>query len=125
MEHIEGILRFKYIGDGFGDMNYEVVDLLKSVTLSLNQENKPIMNFNFDYPGFHFKKELVIDFDSGCSQYDEIFLYITAVIKCKDPKTFLVLGTLAWYKDDVVENWSIIIRFRGEIPDGIQYTESP
>jgi hypothetical protein len=120
----DGKLLLYYLGEGSGNTNLQEVDIVKPATLERNHESQLVLSFEIDYPGLAFTGPVNFKLDKGDSQYKDLFLFMFHVAKLSDAE-FLIYADLVWNKEDDTENFEVLARFKGVVPEGLKYKVCP
>ena len=120
----EGKLLMYYLGGGSGDKNLRELDLVKEVSLLRNDEGILFLSLEIDYPGLPFTGLFNFNLNSGTSQLEPLSLYMINVTKLSNEE-FLIYIDFVWSKEGDTENFEVLCRFKGKVPDGLKHKTCP
>ena len=120
----KGKISFSYLGDSAGDKNLPELEYQVNAIIENKDSEASSLVFEMDYPDFPFNGELVLDLKEGSSKNEKIY-FLTCNIIILGEADFLIVADLFYITENDSENFEIIGRFQGKVPDGLKFKICP
>lgn len=120
----KGKISFSYLGDGAGDKNLPDLEYQVNAIIENKDSEDSSLVFEMDYPDFPYNGELVFNLKEGRSENEKIFFLTCNIIVLADAD-FLIVADLFYITENDTENFEIIGRFQGKVPDGLKFKYCP
>ena len=120
----KGKISFSYLGDSAGDKNLPELEYQVNAIIENKDSEASSLVFEMDYPDFPFIGELVLDLKEGRSKNEKIY-FLTCNIIILGEADFLIVADLFYITENDSENFEIIGRFQGKVPDGLKFKICP
>lgn len=119
-----GKILIRYMGNSTGDKNLPELDFILDAKVETNEENESCIVYEMFYPNFPFNGKIYFNINSGNAENSKMYIHTHQVIKIESNE-FIIASTFYYFVDGDTENFEIIGRFQGEVPNDLCYSVCP
>jgi hypothetical protein len=120
----QGKILIRYLGDGAGDKNLPVLDFISEAKIDNYQNKDSCVIFEMYYPNFPFNGKVIFNLISTRSENERLYILTHNILKIENNE-FIVTASFYYLIDNDTENFEIIGRFQGEVPNDLCYSVCP
>ena len=119
-----GKVTLYYSGNCDGEKTLPDVVIQKKALLTLSESGEARLYFNLFYPGLPMEGNVSFILQGFQSNVIDLYIYKVQAIGISREEFLLILN-LFWEKEDDTENFELMGRFRGTVPENIPYRYCP